>query len=1424
MPNINFELNLNKHPKSTPNRALIDAKNVQLSNDLSCLQSEFSITGRDDLDAILSDKYIAGYIPCNKEFILFLAPKDYKTQLDEHPEGIQIEIYRYKEKGDDAVDSFDYAEGKTVYNKFVWHGGELKGTFTYNIKSHLIVAVAESNTYTGDLIPLKTINLGTYDSNENDIDTDLSLEDGQLSLNPEVEIPSIANYEYGQGLAYKGWYYFFIRYKINSIDYTKWYNVGFPILIDDIEKYTLFNYNINGVLDDGENIQGYTSIVNQLSSGSNTCSTSIKLILDNFSTNFNNYQLGFICVTKDSQRAFKSLDINTNTKEIFIDFSSFEEYNVNDLTFEKYNYYDVKNAINYKNRLYISNYKESKFDKNKLIDFANNHIALRCKSHRLAFYDEFTIPDEEGSSSYINSAFPMYFQAVSESDTISIINCYPEEFYNCDDNPIEEGDISHPKYHKMQGSINLQSVTNWICKCIFYIGGYSYQTRTPKTKRLVTKSIDGINRQVLELHYEFYNHSCDVDVVCVERISDEEPYYTFPDGTVGDELYYYSIVYHYQSISTNSVKRFSSRNIIPSFKSRLQDRVLVTGGYYKFYIHFVNKYGEYSDGIPIKRRGGTGFKDSSNFDYERLDDDYLFVVPDNLVDTIDFYIIRKLDVLINNANLDLDLNEIKGFFLSYEKYSDINDFYGILTSYDFKKDNSRDPLPNNFINYSNQTNGYIYRFYCDEIDASTILELKSSKLRVYTSNFNIISNKYDTTNNDKLFKNNIYEDKHTSDLLDIRYRYSYEFNITSIKYVSAHSFIKDNDYRGSYLELILDSPVDELVNNKIMFAKLFSNDKSLYNSENKTLIKFTNTFYFEDIYNTEPVSENIYLIDENKVSKGLNGFLTFGKALIYNNDKAILNTSFNVFVNSKYNAYIGSNSLTEDTSGKVNNSNKYLFVAQYSFPITKEYMLETRQFKTVPEIIITRNQRLSDSVSQAAFDFASSTIVQPMNSIDLYKLPIGSQDTNNPKTYINFIEQFIDKFDKRVIRSNPIADESFENSWRIFSPEAYKDITENKGNITNIIALGTTLLVHTEHGLFMFDRDNTLQNGDGSTMQLAMPDIFDVDYKEVIASELGNCGLQDNKAWILDEFGYIFYDNDAHRFYRFGSKKIEIIDESIEQFINKYKPYQVRFINDSESNRILVNIRYNISSNDTSNYSTRWISKEITLSYNTKINKWISSHIYCFDRGFNTKQMTYFIMDKLENDKNLISSIYVINRQIISHQNADAIVNGNYSQFENVRDSNKLLIYPSSISIIVNDAYELIKTLEYISWKLYKIELSSPLDTKFGVDPRETIKIPYSGDTLRVYNDNIDTSTIDITVDTESKKNTSVMNYKKPWWQYDNWNFNYLRNIKNIEELKAKFMSRLYGNYFIITITFSDSVRRIEFETLDCKLINNRTI
>ena len=95
------------------------------------------------------------------------------------------------------------------------------------------------------------------------------------------------------------------------------------------------------------------------------------------------------------------------------------------------------------------------------------------------------------------------------------------------------------------------------------------------------------------------------------------------------------------------------------------------------------------------------------------------------------------------------------------------------------------------------------------------------------------------------------------------------------------------------------------------------------------------------------------------------------------------------------------------------------------------------------------------------------------------------------------------------------------------------------------------------------------------------------------------------------------------------------------------------------------------------------------------------------------------------------------------------------------------------------------------------------------------MKQPYSGHTLRVFNTEVDTNIMDILIYDQTYntgKNTSVMNYKKPWWELGNWNFNYLRDRN---QGNVKFPTRLYGNYFIISFTVFDDMRRIEFESLD---------
>lgn len=109
----------------------------------------------------------------------------------------------------------------------------------------------------------------------------------------------------------------------------------------------------------------------------------------------------------------------------------------------------------------------------------------------------------------------------------------------------------------------------------------------------------------------------------------------------------------------------------------------------------------------------------------------------------------------------------------------------------------------------------------------------------------------------------------------------------------------------------------------------------------------------------------------------------------------------------------------------------------------------------------------SENANEDDSKYWPGCIVTPANSIDLLKNRQGSADQFNPKTYSNYREDIkdIDVYNKTIRRSNIIQDESRENAWRKFGLEAYKNITENKGIIINLVGIGNLVLAHTEHSL-----------------------------------------------------------------------------------------------------------------------------------------------------------------------------------------------------------------------------------------------------------------------------------------------------------------------------------------------------------------------
>lgn len=1284
--NIVPEINLNKHPKDCKPYSLITAKNIKLSNDASCLSNEESILKHSTISNKLKNinGKVVGYIPCNTELIIFVFDRDVN----------KVTLVRYNER-EDACETYWY-ETDYIVDKII-------GTFTYNVNDELIISFSEFST---TKTPLKTANLDIFQANY-----DTGLDKLRLALNPEIRIPELKDHKYIKGDSPNGWYYFYIRYKINDYDYTKWFSFGYPILCAGIEEQQIvkdlnkidYPYSKKIISETGNTsanvviTTSYTKEVTLLNpygasdsfinnKGINT--ESIVLTIDNIDNNYQNYQIAYCCNRKDLNICKHTNDISKRIKEIEVNSSNFNnDVNVTDLITDKYNYYNVKNIINYQNRLYIANYEEQ----SKL---SINYSKIKLKLVR----------------DYINI-----------SDSVK--------------------DYKRPLILK------------------------AYETQSyPKGKNI---------KIVNERKEQTFNKYFDVS------------------------------------------KTFNERKI---------KTTLLPNEYYSFYIHFVNKYGEYTNGYELK------YDDIYTEGFEK----FVNNTGITLYKTPNENIINNLTYEILNLKVEVNLNEVLsnnteyiGYFVSYEKFEKTIKTTGIVTKADFQREDYSKHYDADGYGYWNKDNLRYFNVLYPDNEGFTIndeslyreilgleyntkrqseydisdddkdkiynkfvnhnlskKELDSNHIKLFSADFDLLDN-VDLTFDEIKIESQIEVMSNVNTLLgdfeiaqtlvnetEILNEYDFgciEFsdrNISPIKEFKLRICVggstKDNrDNLGTCLDFEIlenyDTEIKPLFNDvigNIYKAKLINtNYKQLYTNKIKTLIKFTNVYYDSN---------------EHLINRGLNGFITFNNFIVYNAN------GYNFY---DVDGIVKSNSFANYALNRI----KSLWYIQ--LPVYNDFMYECKEFKNTPQVQgISITQPSTEPNQQPKI--IKAQIVTPQNSIDLFRLNIQSQDDTYPKVYVNQTNDYTTKFNKTVRRSNVIQDESLENGWRNFPIEGYKQIAENKGKITNIIALGNVLAVHTEHSLFMFDRSNTLATND-KNIQLSMPDIFDIDYREVFASNLGICGLQDPEAFIVDDYGYYFYDNDAHRFYRFGEGKIEDIDSDINLWLDKYKPSNVRFAADKENKRILISININNILH--------------TISYNYLIKHFISFHSYTFNKAVNTKNRLYYI--GIDDEKSIYSPV------------TDISNNNNYNYFEN---SNTPGIHQSTIAIICNDAFEYLKTLEFITYKLYKYKEHNNVDSVegrdlyFGGEGNMNVKHPYAGDKLRVYNDILSTGILDVSVDDYNK---GVDNFTKPYYFMGNWQFNYLR-------VDNEFKSRLCGNYFILEFVFGgEDTQRIDFETLQCQII-----
>lgn len=1263
MAQIIPKLNLNKHPSEVVNGSLIDATNIIVSNDNAVIQTEPQLDTSDInnqlINLIGSRSYSIKYcISCNKELIIFVLFND---------DTDNISLYRYNE---------DYNETKYVTTTN-YHNGTIIGTFTYN-NNNLIIAFSEYFEDDNNSIPLKVINLGAFDKissqNENQLEKSVL-----HSICPEVNVPKV-RINYIDGSANKGWYYIFIRYKISEDTYTQWFDTNAHALVDSFNGTRFFSQYISKDAPGDRNPKGVfiSYAETYVSDDTDVSKISFNCNINDKDTNYDYYQLGFICVNKSTTKAYRTNDILIDINQFTFSHNSVVEISAVDIINTYNNYYNVKTLTTVNNRLYIANYKEHSIENEVKDKLSNIHLSITQINTNvdLNLYD---YNPEQIIAEYTTNDYNLR----------RVCNLHKNGFYyyNAVGAIVQNMKLTGLRYEFVTLSNIDEDSTITIT--------YGSKTEQIYAKNLIIAPFYKFQDSSNNTRYGkvFINRDGVLEDITPNGCPDTVVYINVPKSSSTSDKYGVMVQDNSKSsdnvpglVKINSFAVSNSSNVI----KELNTVGIYPGQYYNFFVHFIDKYGQISNGFNISNFNvNTTIKKG----YNKLNNLLLYIpVPNNTGSTGDNY---KVTLRFNLTSVP---DGVKGYFISYEKLEKAVKLNGVTNVND---------------------KGEIC-FYTDELNFADSIDFNFNKLRVYNS-FAVVNNDYV---NKKVFDQTKYLYKYNDDYEDI--------TITNKEIRAADSF--NNILFSTCIVLTLGERESSVIEK---IASLILDDAyNFYNNEVKTLI---------------PCSDINYNLYSNLIVNTQTAFVSLNHAIVFNN----------VYYNDAIKIFQEENSVDA----------QYEVLTNYIWYGYSEVPVETLKFNNNPITTFFPIEGLN-TTNENEKTFIVGNIVECKNTVDLYQQNNTTVDSNYPKSldWYNPNNTYENNYPKTIRRSNIIQDESHTNSWREFSLEQYKNISENKGNIVKLIAIGYYFIVHCQHSMFLFNGTDSIEAKENN-IQLSSVDFWDTQYKEIVTSDLGYAGLQKEYSGIVGSFGYIFYDSDRQRFYRYDNSQVTYIDDDINNYVRKLKGYNVHLVDDKRRYRILINFNKD-GEND------------IVISYNYHTNTFVSRHTYNYVRGYSTKENAYMVM---KYDSN-------INRT-------------------NINVYKEALYYNAVVNIMLNTDYIGMKYIEYI---LYKIAKVTPVALN-NYSPVEGLNDLYAADGVRVYSTHCDTGVLDTTFKDATIEVNKVMNYAKPYWRLGNWHLNALRN-RLAEYLQNKYgddeCSRIFGNWFVVEFHINSN-EQVELETLD---------
>lgn len=1357
-------LNINKHPSAVKDGTMVDAMNMIISKDNAVIHTEYGTTINQDIidkckHAISSNVFDLKFIiPCNTELVLVLGNSNGTCS-----------IVRYDEETKQCwccVDKYEYS------------GGEVSCTFTYN-RSELIIAIAEIGT-NGNKIPLKVINLGEFGKHDT---RDIRNEDKYFPICPEVHIPRCEAY-YIDGIARKGWYYIFIRYKLDSNNYTPWYNTNESILVDSfaIEKFFNVFTSKDAHADKNFRPNGFATVAQvDVSDNTDISKCSFQCIM-NFPTGeqYKEYQLGFVCVSKTYTKGYRSNDIPIDTNAFSFKREDVIEYEVLDFIKNYNNYYNVHSIVTANNRLYIGNYLEQDLDSDIRVGDIRLDIKVSVAKHNFTLFSEGVV-DSDDSKIVSKSIYGGNNNNKLTDDGDNITNKDIKKQKIRIKIPGLKGEPIHTDAIYRNGSFyitgdnfiietrdgNLMPIRQYLDDKVNEHFRFFYKNRIgvlvytdAKIKDLVFNPNNKIRPYAIIYRDTFdketfikddawVNSSIDVTprerVLISKNVAD-----LFPGNSFTDKDFHFKFdIYPDDFGNLDILIGTDSSNVHYNIKVNMSQYQYATEDYYNNHKNSIDSSKTIVDSDEYNKvySANNLFTSVGFIPNERYN---LFV---HFVDKYGYYTrgipIKDFNAIVNDHGGDFIKNDdgfiyitnVKDCFSHYNLVFNISGFPDGYIGYFVSYEKLEPAVKHKGIVISDGNN--TIRFYNDDLNYRDKLDFKFDRVVLYKTNKVAHSVSYEGSGQAEgyVVKSTDGVPKYMADVqLNADYSNSKIYTIKDKKLRVADGY--NNILTAT--NILIDT--FEKVDKGEYIAHLIKSDSSSYKNKEKRLT---------------PCSPVCYNTGELVVNPK-NGFISKAHAICYDiNGKVLYNNATKTFNSHMDNKVID------------------IPIRQFTFYDYFEIPYEVISFNNKPDVTFFPNKGLN-TTNERERSYYVGCVVECKNTVDLYQQKNFSVQEANPKvlSWRNPDNRFTDRFEKTIRRSNTIQDESFNIRWRRFNQEDYKNIIENKGSITKLITFGNIFFVHTKHSMFEFNDTDTIKSNNGD-IQLANIDIWDIKYRELLTSDLGYAGLKHSSHSIDGQFGYIFYDYDSNRFYRYDDGQFKAIDEDIRCYSSLYGgAHDVKFVDDKNNNRLLIYI----SKGD----------KDDVISYNYEHNKFISRHSYRFDKGYNTKSNTYI----------------VTGNNIVQFDDSKFIT---YDGLSGDKDSN------AYVQTITNAGYYDMKFVEYIKYKLHQLDRKIQYNSiNYWDSPVEKPYHKYAADYITINSEYCSTGRMDVSI---TDYNT-FDDYTKPYFRLGDWYLNLIRDgiVKYNNHSQSAFdSSRIYGNWFAVKFEFNKG-RYVEFENVEYKL------